>query len=298
MAHMLLTSIRGRRIERMAALPLLVVLVLLGAACSSSDNGSEARRAAVQALDLPDLTEQSVEISAPVPVPPAPPAASAKDAVARFMAAEIANDFDTSYGLLAEPDRRVAPVPQLWIRSHADIPEFTRFEIIKSDDTSPEGVVITGTVDAIPSLDEISGLVPAGGELSLLAVPEDGGWRVAFGSTTFVPSYPSADKARTVASRWLDLTARCENTAELEYRFGLLGVTGYAPQLCAAGTPAKSGDPISLADHPNPAPVVAAFGADALGWAQFQRVEGPVEFDLVLAPLGDEWIVLATLLPS
>ncbi len=281
----------------------LVLLVATAAACGGG-NESGRNDEAVEALGLPDLSGQRVDVSALAPDPAGEAAPSPEAAIEQFLRAEIDGDFATSFGLLAAEERLDVPTLADWIDAHVDFPQYTGFELTEMSDGESDraeetgGRVATGTATLVPTLDEFNGLFPASGELRVLVVPEDEGWRVAYNETILDPDYPSTDGAEAVARRWLEAASACEDTSDLEYEFGLLGVTGFGDKLCAAEGDLSLGKLTSLGDHPIPTPVVASVSAQSLDWAKYYRIESPVEFDLVLAPLGDNWIVLAALLPA
>ena len=100
-----------------------------------------------------------------------------------------------------------------------------------------------------------------------------------------------SDRARA----WLDAYQHCTKPdTRLEYAAGIVGSVGVSALLCNTST-AKVEAPKRLGDRPDPSPVLAAFGPEADTWARVIRVTGPRTFNLVLAPLADQWIVIGVL---
>ncbi len=80
-----------------------------------------------------------------------------------------------------------------------------------------------------------------------------------------------------------------------EYEGGLLGNPGLADSLCGAVGPVEVGRPGPLEDQIDAAQFVGAFGPEFDQWGRAVTVESPVPLQVVLAPVGVEWIVIGVL---
>ena len=50
--------------------------------------------------------------------------------------------------------------------------------------------------------------------------------------------------------------------------------------------------------NPEADPYVAAFGPDVLEWARVVPVSGPAQIDVVVAPVGESWLVIGASMPT
>lgn len=246
---------------------------------------------AVEPIDA--VEDDSAIDPAPADVEPGD-AASGREAVEGFVAAEIDGDFTRSYGYLSAAGRDEFRSAGRWQAVHADVlPPITGFEPgeVRPTDT---GVEVTGTLRLEPGLDEVVGLVPGVADARWLAVQDDDGtWGVDLDASTFEPRYPADDDgAAAAAAAWVRARQRCEQAAE--YGDGLVGVTGVADELCNATGAVEVGTPRTLEDV-DAGPFLAAFGDDATTWARVVDVTSPRDLRVVLAPVGDEWLVVGLL---
>lgn len=246
----------------------------------------------VTSLELPgDASENSRVPEAPIVAPPDRPAA----AVERFLTAEVAGDFATSYAMLSRQDRVANVSASVWERRHATMPAVRRFRVARIDAAGSVSVAI----DYEAVLDPVLGLVPAHAVAAFATRAEDGGHRVQFSETAITPLHLDPAGAALAAHRWVEAGRRCERPPN-QWRGGLLGdgAAAVAPSLCGA--------PVTIADASKPfvdrngvEPFVAAFGPEVGTWARTVSVDaGRIYGDLVLAPVGDEWIVIGAISSS
>jgi hypothetical protein len=283
-----------------------VVAGLLVTSCSGSDEDTGPAETAASAPDVaftfapPDLGVAPVELISAVPEPPGPAAATPQDAVQRFVAAEIDRDDAASWELLSSDSRGPLGVVAEWTRQHAQLPQFVTF-VADPEASAPapangEGTAqVVGTATLRPELNEIVGAVPERATVTWTAVAEDGGWRIAFTETRFVPEWPDDASASSAVERWIEARRRCEDPGALEYRAGIVGVAGLAQRLCDATGETRVGRAVVLGTRPDPAPVLAAFGPGADRWARTVELSGPVDAHAVVAPLGEQWVVVGLL---
>jgi hypothetical protein len=276
---------------------LLVVIVAVSACSGGTSDGHEI--SLTSHLDLPDLSNRSVDVTTPISVDPphdGSAAASPSDAVLRFVQAEVGGDTDASYDLLSEADRNAVRSRINWQRMHSALPALVTFTARpKQAEPSGADATIIGDATFTPRLDEIGGLVAGRATVAWTVVSEQGGWRVAYQRTSIQPVYAADSGATESARAWLAALQSCAKPdPALEYAGGIVGSVGVAGALCNSAA-AKLDAPKRLGDRPDPAPVLAAFGPEADTWARIIRVTGPRTFNIVLAPLADRWIVIGVL---
>ncbi len=276
----------------------LLVVIVAVSACSGGNSDGHAPSPALQ-LGLPDLSNTSVDVTTPLTVDlpsPGTAASTPADAVNRFVRAELDGDDELSYDLLAEADRTSVRTRVAWKAMHSSLPELVGFVAADKQAAPSDGEAkITGDAEFTPRLDEIGGLVTRRAAVTWTAVAEDGGWRVSYQRTSIKPVYLDDKGATQSATEWIAARQACvDPDPSLEYAGGIVGSVGIAAALCKT-TAAKPDAPKRLADRPDPAPVLAAFGPEADTWARIIRVTGRRTFNIVLAPLADRWIVIGLL---
>jgi hypothetical protein len=239
------------------------------------------------AKPLPPATADPASVE-----PPAAPASTPVAALTGFLDAEVAGDFAASYGTLSARDRLRAGSRSDWTTLHAQLPTIRGFTLGETR-SAPGRAEIAAEVALQPGLDAVVGLVPARAQAMWIAVPEDGGWRVDFDNSTLVPEYPPDAAAVDAASSWVSARAQCRRAPQ--YRDGLLGATALASDLCGARGPVRVGTAAPLRAGTGVEPFVAAFGPDVFTWARAVPVESPAPMSVVLAPIGDRWVVIGVL---
>jgi hypothetical protein len=76
---------------------------------------------------------------------------------------------------------------------------------------------------------------------------------------------------------------------------GLIGASARAAALCGADGAIRTGRARALPDTAQDQPFLAAFGGDVHQWARVVRLESPVRQDVVVAPVGEQWLVVGVL---
>ncbi|MGQ0803798.1 MAG: hypothetical protein ACT4PI_08045 [Actinomycetota bacterium] len=229
------------------------------------------------------------------PEPPTAAAPTPQAAVEQFLAAEAGGDFATSYGLLSAADRGQVGSRSEWTTAHGHLPTITNFEIGALDAGAARAEVAT-SLTLVPELDEIVGLVPARADATWVALAEDGGWRVAFEESSLVPRYPSEDDAPSAARDWAADRRDCRRGDQ--YRGGLLGADALARDLCRAEGDITVGAAAALDPGAGAQPFLAAFGPEVFSWARVVSVTTPRVLNVVLAPVGERWLVVGVVEPS
>lgn len=220
------------------------------------------------------------------PAIPATPAATPRQAIDGFLAAEISGDFAASFGYLSNSDRATAVSVGSWTQAHETLPIYTSYSI-----ESDNGPTVVTQVSMMARLDETAGEIASSATVTWTTVQEGGGWSVKFSSAKVAPNFPDPTDAPAAALAWV--AAAQAGTPDTSYEGALLGNPEVVTKLAKLpGT--FTAEPIEdLAAWPNVAVVTNAFGSDAVGWAKVVPVDGPVGLDLVVAPLADRWVVVA-----
>lgn len=243
---------------------------------------------------LPVAQEESVaaDLVEPRTVSDVPGAGSATAAVEGFLAAEQAGDLAASFAHLSDEDRRDIPDPATWTAVHADLLAPVQGYEIGGVEAAEGGVRVASTVRFEPSLDEFRGLVPGTAQVSWLAVEDANGWRISLAGSTLEPVYPGEEAVEPAAERWLAEGAACDPGAATPPTVSFLGSRrDLVDALCSSGGSGvgpvgRLEDPVARTD------LVAAFGVDAGSWARVVAVDGAVDARLVLAPVGEDWVVV------
>jgi hypothetical protein len=264
---------------------LLTVGIVMGA---SACGGSSPRSQPADVLPKIDASMAAPLDTTPETVGPPTGASSPRAAVERYLSAEIAGDTATSFGLLADDERTDLGDAAAWAEGHADLPRYRSFMVVgEGDATQDADATVTTDVRLDPSLDTVTGLVPARATVTWAVVREPAGWVVDLASSTFEPHFPEDAAAVPVVRAWVADREACR-TAE-----PLLGDQGAVDALCGHPGDVTLGRPRRLGTTPLDQDVVAAYGADAAGWARLLTVSGPTTLRVVVAPVGDTWEVVA-----
>jgi hypothetical protein len=285
---------------RDAGITALGLAVGLGAFALLQDRGNDAPRprtndrASVSELALGDSAEREPSRSSVARRPARTRAGSAARAIQSFLDAERRGDLGSSFAILSDEDLEAYPSLSRWEEAHGAIPDIVGFGVEQVAENGGRG---RGTVQLSlrPELDESVGVVPARATASMVAVREPDGWSVALSESTLVPVYPDESAARRAVGEWAAARQGCTTTREWEG--GLLGVAAeaLAAELCGMPGEIRTAGPVALDRSVGIEPVLAAFGAEAATWARVVPLESPRELDVVVAPLGDGWVVIAVL---
>lgn len=224
--------------------------------------------------------------------PPDNPAPTPRDAVQRFLDAEAARQYNVSYGLLSAPDRDEQESRAGWTADHADLPTIAGFRVdgVQVHDDRADVAV---ALQLHPQLSPTDGLVPGRARATYVTVAEDGGWRVAFGQSSLTPEYPSTASAPAAVRAWAAARERCAHAPE--FVGGLLGAAARADQLCGAHGAIAVGRAVRLPETDQDQPFLAAFGSEVHEWARVVPVDAPFRLRVVVAPLGERWLVVGVL---
>jgi hypothetical protein len=244
--------------------------------------------------DLGAVGNSSVDaapVAAPDVDPPDLPAGDPGDAVRRFLTLEVARDHAGSYGLLSAADRIELTSRAAWVAEHADLPAVTGFAVDAVHPAHGRADVVT-RLTLHPQVSS-EGVVPARAAATFTAVAEDGGWRVAFRDSTLEPQYAPATRAPDAVRAWARARLQCRRGTV--FSGGLLGAPARADALCGAHGAVRTGRVRTLPETAQDQPFLAAFGSDVHDWARVVPIVSPVRLDVVVAPLGEHWLVVGVL---
>lgn len=263
----------------------LAVALLLGACSGDSDRDDGAR---AESTTTAPVTTAVPTTTAPGTAPTPQPTLRA--AVEGLLAAEVADDAAASYRFLGDEAREQFRDVAEWSRRRSQLPPATGFEITESTDDT-----VVAEVTHPPGLDPFIGLSPARERQTFTGQEVDGGWLVAT-EPEIEFLLPPASEAPEVVQRWAAAVQACDQAAaaELEAVDQIFGSSVGAGELCGSTGAITTGDPEELLAGPQSTDLIAQYSTDILGWAQVVPVTGPVSpFSVVVAPIGDDWRVLA-----
>lgn len=248
----------------------------------------------------PDLSE--IEVATPVTaptgdVPLGRPLPDAGAAIEAFLAAEVERDHEASFLLLSPVDRAALRTAARWQARHDDLPDLEAFEVGEVAEDGDRAVAAVA-VRYDPALDPFVGVVPAEAETAWSLVREDGGWTVDFERTTITPRYPPESRVAASVQQWVERRVACDDGGDLEYAGGLLGSASLADDLCGADGDVRLSAASPFASERGAGPFLSEFGDEVLEWARVVELRGPSPMRIVLAPLGERWLVIGVLAPT
>ncbi len=213
-----------------------------------------------------------------------------------FLTSEIAGDFEASFELLSEMDQEAAGGVEGWVAEHyLVVPPIRGFQVI---DDSVEGTraEVVADLSLQAELDQLVGLIPGDAD-STWALVEDpvGGWRVAFTESRIEPVFLNDATASSAVVDWGLGRQSCQPKQEGD--FALLGFPTLADPLCGATGRVTVSAPSQLEDAADAAPFLAAFGPEVGIWARVVEVQTPIPLRVVVAPIGERWVVIGVLGP-
>lgn len=214
-----------------------------------------------------------------------------------FLSAEATGEWEASYELISQAARDLSyPNAALWVNAHADFPTVTGYRIDDVEEVDADTVRVETLTGFEPVLDPVIGLVPARGRTTwTLARGEDGSFAVEVAATENRPLYPSSEGADQAARQWVDARVSCADTTALEA--DLVGSPSLAQALCDDEQPEEVavGPVRSLTDADGVSGLLSEYGPEVFSWARVAPVDAAQPLLLVLAPVGEDWQVVAAL---
>ncbi len=236
----------------------------------------------------PELTDPVTTVPTDEEAPPGASATSPEAAVEGFLGAEVAENLEASFGYLSADARSEFGSPAGWIANHADlVPPVVGYEVEEVDDDE----VVT-LVRFEPGLDQIQGLVAERVRVTWATSEDGGSWGVDLFSSTQEPLHPSDDSAPAAVRAWAEGHQDCGTPRTWDGN--LQGSPTLAERLCGQEGQVEVGPPLPLGSI-DAGPFLAAFGPEVGEWARVVAVTAPVELRAVVAPIGQEWLVIGVL---
>ncbi len=204
-----------------------------------------------------------------------------------FLDAIVEGDAVTAFPLLAKKDRNFFGSPEQFGASLARAAPWLDAQFTTA------GSKVVATVQRTPELDDALGLITADSTVTLSAVEESGVWHIDW-RNRIASAEPTLSDARATGDvlRWAQARQACRPVADLEQATGLTGVAGFAPALCGAKGAVSVGDVATLEELDDPGLFIDAFGGDVLRWGRVVTLRAPIDMRVVVAPIGDRWVVV------
>jgi hypothetical protein len=218
------------------------------------------------------------------------------DGLHLFLDARVAGNNDDAWRAVSDRDHRQFPTAVDWEDANGELPHVTGYTLGAPDASGDRGEV-PGTVSYVPTLDEIGGNVPAIADVTWAVVHEAGNWHVSLAESEVRARRPADSGAVTAARRWAAAREQCATAAQWRGEF-LGNADDRGARLCHATGAVDVGGVRELDDTDDAEPFLAAFGGDVFSWARVVAVSGPAQFDLVLAPIGDQWFAIGAIASS
>ena len=214
-------------------------------------------------------------------------------ALTEFLTAEVDGDFEASFELLSSVDQGTTAGADGWTAEHyLVVPTILDFQLVadSSEGTRAE-VSVNLTLEA--GLDQMVGLRPAHADSTWVLLEEVGEWRVVFTESRIEPVYLDEATAPRAVEQWAAHRQNCEPATEWDT--SLLGFPSLAESLCGSTGAIRIGDPVRLTDAADASSFLAAFGPEVGIWARVVPVDGEFPLRAVVAPIGEEWVVIGVL---
>ncbi len=233
--------------------------------------------------------------TAPLRDPQPVPRPRLSDAVRDLLAAEQGLDRGASFLLLSRQSRVEFKDVADWTERRQQLPIVTGFRIepgSEGDKGDRAGMVIA-VVDHVPGLDPFRGLSPARETQTFTGRREGDGWLVD-GDPVTDPLLPPDPLAVEAATSWVAAVQACDKAKAdgLQAVSTIFGSAEGATGLCGTPGAVTPGVVDRLTPGVGSSDIVAQYSTDALVWARVVRITSPATFGVVMAPLGDRWLVL------
>lgn len=266
----------------------LITLALGTTSCGGGDDTNakaEQREPSKNATPVPAPDGDNDAVMATTPIDPQRPAASADAAVTAYLDAEMAGRFEDSFALLSSEDRADIGLAETWREQHSVSPRVTFYSVVSKPG---QPVVTEATFD--PRVDETVGVIAGSARITWATIEEAGGFVIDRVGTKVESHYPDEATAGAGVSKWLRQIEA--DDPPVGYIGSLLGQPELADELADVSGTFTPGKVIELERWDTPEVITNAFGPDAAIWSRVVHVTGPIEFDAVVAPFGDEWVVV------
>jgi len=277
----------------------LVVVLIAGVAAALAISTRSSYPEPTPSVDSLALGAAPAPLDRPDVVADFPEPASAAEALALFLQAEQEGRLEISYALLDRRAKRNYPLFESWVADKADRPRLLRVSDARpvgSPGAASSAQEIEVSVEQEPAVNPFVGFVAARTTQRWSVRSEGGRWRLQDRPSSDFPELPSDDVAAAAARSWVGHLSACRpaEALALQVEPKLYGVEGLSDSLCGAAAPSV-GDVAPFEPDSGSTTGLSAFGPDIDLWARLVPVEARKPFLLVLAPLGDDWKILATI---
>ena len=226
-------------------------------------------------------------------------APTADEAVARFLRAEQRGDEAAAWDSLSVKDRQQYPSVSSWRKLRVvALPPITNFTVnsgMKVPSSAPAVRNVAVTLQLRASLSEVAGLIPTNADAVVVAEQHANGWYVNFSASRITFRYLADTTLASAARVWVEGRSACKVVQQWRSSLYGDGAEARAKALCSTRTPAIDDTVQTLSGRSDTAALLAAFGPNVGLWARVVTVGGPNPFDLVLAPVGRQWLVIGVL---
>jgi hypothetical protein len=193
----------------------------------------------------------------------------------------------------------IAPVDQTRIGYKQRIIEdvraagWTTVDVVGSTSSS-----VSLHVTQIPRISEVDGVTMRSAEVIIPTIVVGTDTKVLWSRRTTHQMYPDRSsevdqKVADTALAWAKSKQACTTNPASEFANGLSGVVGLGPSLCGTTKAIVVGAVGDLDALDDPQPIIEEFGASAMLWGRVVTLGAPIPMQVVLAPFGDEWVVVA-----
>ncbi len=224
---------------------------------------------------------------------------TSEEAVSALITAISTQDWDTAWSLISDADQRRIGSQERFTQDSLAL-GWLKFDVTTDDVTTGDSVTVT--VTQTPRVSDIDGVIPATTTVVVPTTAGPDGYTVDWSRRRLTPNFPlqsasTDERAAATAIRWATDRQACQPST-LEQNGGLIGVVGLADSLCNTTTPPVASEVTSLDLLDEPEPILAGFGSSAFQWARVVKLTEPIAMNVVMAPLGDEWITIGIARPS
>ena len=225
-------------------------------------------------------------------------ATTPREALTKWLDATVGDDYKAAFSFLDSESRTSAANPKRFqrLRNNAFPPLVRYFTDTVTVNEQGSTASLTVETGSNPTLDTTNGLIAPTAKLSFVTHREQGRWYVSMNDIVVTQHYPVDDAASVSASQgWLAARQQCRSTNEWTALYGN-GAPDLVQRLCNGhGKLEVSATVQPYRQRADGAQLLAAFGPAIGAWARVVQVQGPTQFDLVLAPIGARWVVIAAL---
>ncbi len=222
-------------------------------------------------------------------------ASTPRAAITLFLDALVSTKPRNALDLLSHRDRSKYPTLAIWIQQRQRIiPDVIGYSINEVIERGRKADAVAELM-LQPAFDETIGLIPAHATATLRVVREQFDWRIEIGASKVAFHYLSTATINAAAHIWYAAKQHCGSAQQWRTTLYGEGANAIATGLCRSSESPRFSEPATLDGRTDLASFIAAFGPVVGRWARVVRVQSPTAFDLVLAPVDQQWLVIGVL---